>query len=119
MSVLKSFTMKIGAKYTSIFDDDDAETTGQKIWFQFKIGDMLKIFGCETIFFQSNHVPLKCHTDIQCPIIFGENGYWIAYPKGFLVHRELKKLGNGTKEFRVVIRKTSDDKHFYEIWRSK
>ena len=102
-----------------IYESDDHVVIAQKIVRSFDIGDLVKITGVSAVNFGSKDFVIPLPEGVCCSIIGKPSGFVICYPKGFMAVRYLMMLDRGTKEFKWRIGITDNQKHYYEIWRSK
>lgn len=120
--MLKSGT--IGARLPKvdtkvIYESDDHVIMAQKIVHAFDVGDLVKIYGVSSVHFGPEEKIIPLPEGVCCEIIGKKAGFVICYPKGFMAVRYLMMLDLQKKEFKWRTGVNENQKHFYEIWRSK
>lgn len=102
-----------------IYESERFEVIADKIMTAFDVGDLIKLFSVEKVMFDTGREIWPLPTDIECAIVgMGSGKFVICYPKGHLVLKRISECDRGTKEFKWRIG-IDNNKHYYEIWRSK
>lgn len=103
-----------------IYESERFEIIADKIMAAFDVGDLIRLFSVEKVMFDTGKNIWPLPTDIECSIVgIGGGKFVICYPKGHLVLKRISECDRGTKEFKWRIGITDNQKHYYEIWRSK
>lgn len=106
-------------RHKDIYITDHHTIMAKKIFDHFDIGDMARIYGVEPIHFKNNEKPMQISKDMECSIVWDDTGYFICYPKGYLVDIALRCMLPTEKIFHSTINTDEQGKYYYNIWRSR
>lgn len=133
MSNLKKYASRIGEmskvvtieemevlhRTKDVYDSDVTDVIAFKIARNFSIGDKVKIYGSEGVYFRYSACPIRIPEDMACEIVGAVGGYFVMYPKGYLITLKLVNEDHRDREFMSEIGVDNEGKYYYNIWRSK